>query len=153
MQKFLETYQFSQDPTDFVLSSELREYVTKTFSDSVLTYGKFCVEIKQYVRENCLENVDNKKVKKIGGVQHRAWWGIRLTMELPTYDNLIDKCKEINSTVVTTKEQYFAGTEKEGVYFCPRHHYFSNLNRNIMNSKPIDTLMREWQAERDAGRD
>ena len=83
-----------------------------------------------------------KRLKTVGGVQHKAWWGIRLAMELPMYHHFSSRCKDVNVILLTTEKENIAGIDEYGVYFCPT--LKMNSGRKIVSSKSVDTLMREF---------
>ena len=89
-------------------------------------------------------NVDNKRIKKVGGVQNKAWWGVRLTMELPIYCQFSNRCKGMGVTLLTSEKDYNDGTDEGGVRFCPTVKMATS--RNAASPKSVNTLMREWHA-------
>ena len=74
-------YEITNDPEDYVLSSEIKEWITQ--KKIGITMKRFGMDMKLYCCKNKLENVLSKDKKRNGKCQ-QAWCGIRYIRE--SYD-------------------------------------------------------------------
>jgi hypothetical protein len=77
MEKFQLKYELTNDPTDFVKSKDIEEWVLSTKDTS---YRKFVMEFKKYVVIHKLDHIKNKD-KKIGKFVLKGWFGIKIIKE------------------------------------------------------------------------
>ena len=74
MTKFQEKYEITNDPLDFVKSSEIESW---TVLNKDTSYRKFCQEMNKYCVINTHTEV-NLKQKKINKVNLKVWYGVKL---------------------------------------------------------------------------
>jgi hypothetical protein len=82
---FLNDYEISNDPNDFVKSSDVEEWLKK--GKFLVTMTKLGLELNKYVKIHKLENVESKN-KKIGGKAMKCWFGIKLMTDDNERENL-----------------------------------------------------------------
>jgi hypothetical protein len=73
MSKFLEIYEITNDPKDFVKSKDIETWVS---IKKVASYRKLAMELKMYAVDNSFDKVRNVD-KKICKVVMKVWYGIK----------------------------------------------------------------------------
>ena len=74
IQKFLESYNITNNEKDFIKSSDIKDWVKE--NDVGISDTKFAMELKKYCLKNKLDNVYNK-YKKVDGKSVKCWFGIK----------------------------------------------------------------------------
>lgn len=82
---FLNDYEITNDPNDYVKSSDVEKWITD--GKFKVTMSKFGMEMNKYCKINHMDNVESKN-KKIGGKAQKCWFGVRLMSDDDEKDNL-----------------------------------------------------------------